>query len=595
MGIGVLDQRPGRGGRAGRSGNGGTGGIATSGTLTLTDSTVSANTGGHGGAGAGGGGGGQSGFAFDFESTMGNGGDGGNGGRGGDAGVGGVTGPATLGYSTMAYNTGGTGGSGGDGGDGGDLGCCPGPFDGNPSAGNGGDGGLGGAGGTGGFGFGNPSVDGVDASAGPDGGVDCRGSSLTSSGYNLISVGNGCTFVGGPDATDQVGTLVFPVDPLVAALADNGGSTQTHALKGASPAVDAIPIGDASCTGTDQRGVTRPQGDGCDIGAFERDFVPPDTTAPDTTIDASPSDPSSGAVAVFDFSSSEPGSTFECKLDGGTFAFCGAGGKAYSGLADGSHTFQVRATDAASNTDLTPATFTWVIDTTAPTTTIDSGPSGTVAATTADFTFSADEAPVTFRCSLDGGAYAACSSPSSNLGLADGVHTFRVRATDAAGNTGDAALQVWTVSQDGPPDVAIHRPDELIGLGGSFVGDGIYNANGFAQTKGASRHQRKSIWFTVRIQNDGTDTDGYTLLGYPLAAPGFTVAYSTSGTDITTAVQAGTYEVMLAPAAEVSVTIKIHITSSAVAGSRQKVLLSATSTHDATKVDAVKAKVKALG
>jgi hypothetical protein len=56
-------------------------------------------------------------------------------------------------------------------------------------------------------------------------------------------------------------------DPMLGPLADNGGPTPTMALLPGSPAIDA---GDGSvCPGVDQRGVARPQGAGCDIGAFE--------------------------------------------------------------------------------------------------------------------------------------------------------------------------------------------------------------------------------------------------------------------------------------------------------------------------------------
>lgn len=61
------------------------------------------------------------------------------------------------------------------------------------------------------------------------------------------------------------------VAPLLGPLANNGGPTDTHALLAGSPALDAG--GSTSCQATDQRGVTRPQGPGCDIGAFEG-FVP---------------------------------------------------------------------------------------------------------------------------------------------------------------------------------------------------------------------------------------------------------------------------------------------------------------------------------
>ena len=56
-------------------------------------------------------------------------------------------------------------------------------------------------------------------------------------------------------------------DPLLGPVQDNGGPTLTMALAGNSPAIDAG--NHANCPDTDQRGMTRPQGEGCDIGAFE--------------------------------------------------------------------------------------------------------------------------------------------------------------------------------------------------------------------------------------------------------------------------------------------------------------------------------------
>ena len=59
-------------------------------------------------------------------------------------------------------------------------------------------------------------------------------------------------------------------NPRVASLANNGGSTKTMALGRRSPAINSIRAKTAGCRGTiDQRGVPRPQGRGCDIGAFE--------------------------------------------------------------------------------------------------------------------------------------------------------------------------------------------------------------------------------------------------------------------------------------------------------------------------------------
>ena len=96
-----------------------------------------------------------------------------------------------------------------------------------------------------------------------------------------------------------------------------------------------------------------------------------DTTPPETTIDSGPSGTVSSASATFAFSSNEANSTFQCKLDGATFASCSSP-KGYSNLSGGSHTFEVRATDPAGNTDATPASRTWTVSTAAATTSLTS-------------------------------------------------------------------------------------------------------------------------------------------------------------------------------------------------------------------------------
>ena len=74
----------------------------------------------------------------------------------------------------------------------------------------------------------------------------------------------GCDFSSA--SGDQVG-LQFPVDPKLGPLQDNGGPTKTHALLEGSPAIGA---GDQEAApDKDQRGVSRPQGNGSDIGAYE--------------------------------------------------------------------------------------------------------------------------------------------------------------------------------------------------------------------------------------------------------------------------------------------------------------------------------------
>jgi hypothetical protein len=92
---------------------------------------------------------------------------------------------------------------------------------------------------------------------------------------------------------------------------------------------------------------------------------PPDTTPPDTAITTGPSGTSASTDATFALTASEPGSIFECRLDSGAWASC-ATPVTYTGLADGAHLFEARATDPAGNTDTTPANQIWTIDTSNP-------------------------------------------------------------------------------------------------------------------------------------------------------------------------------------------------------------------------------------
>jgi hypothetical protein len=184
-----------------------------------------------------------------------------------------------------------------------------------------------------------------------------------------------------------------------------------------------------------------------------RNAPAPDITAPQTTITAGPSGASGSSSASFSFSSSEAGSSFQCSLDAGPWASC-ASPKAYTGLADGDHSFGVRATDGAGNTDLTPASRSFTVDTSAPDTTITAGPSGTINTSSAIVSFSSSEVGSSFQCSLDAGSWASCSSPKAYTGLADGNHSFEVRATDGAGNT-DATPDSRSFTVEAPPDTTI--------------------------------------------------------------------------------------------------------------------------------------------
>ncbi|MET0559346.1 MAG: hypothetical protein ABW065_11825 [Solirubrobacterales bacterium] len=195
--------------------------------------------------------------------------------------------------------------------------------------------------------------------------------------------------------------------------------------------------------------------------SWEVDNSLADTTPPQTTILAKPADPSTSSTASFTYGSNEPGSSFECSLDGAAFAACSTAGITYSGLAGGAHSFQVRAIDPSLNKDPSPAGYSFQVvlappsdpgsggggggpvpspsaggdprkpepqpPTLTPDTTIAAKPAAKTADRTPTFRFRA-VAGASFQCKLDKGPFKVCRSPYTTPTLAPGKHTLLVRA-----------------------------------------------------------------------------------------------------------------------------------------------------------------------
>ena len=156
-----------------------------------------------------------------------------------------------------------------------------------------------------------------------------------------------------------------------------------------------------------------------------------DATPPQVSITGKPVNPTKLQTATFAFGTADTTAVLECALDAGSFASCSSP-VIYNNLTEGSHTFQVRATDPATNSAVLG--YTWAVDLTPPDTTITDKPAVITTGTTANFSFTTTEAGATFDCQLDSSGYAPCTSPKNYAALALTSHTFAVRATDTAGN-----------------------------------------------------------------------------------------------------------------------------------------------------------------
>ncbi|MGW2788078.1 fibronectin type III domain-containing protein [Streptomyces populi] len=137
---------------------------------------------------------------------------------------------------------------------------------------------------------------------------------------------------------------------------------------------------------------------------------------------------------------------------------------------------------AASNT-VTPS------DPTKPTVTITAGPSSVTSSTSAQFTFTASDSTdetssLTYVCSLDSGAYDACTSPRFYSGLASTAHTFAVKAIDPSGNQSTSVTEAWRVDTTAPA-VTLSSPASAFSLSTTLTttwsakdtGAGVANAD----------------------------------------------------------------------------------------------------------------------
>jgi gliding motility-associated-like protein len=175
-----------------------------------------------------------------------------------------------------------------------------------------------------------------------------------------------------------------------------------------------------------------------------------DTKAPETTIASKPAAVTNSSEAKFRFQSNETGVIYQVSLDGGAFAEAPATYTA-SGLAEGTHSLAVRATDAAGNTDASPATYNWQVDTKAPAAPVftsiseDRGPKNDDQITADDKLKLSGKAEASAVVAVlnNGAAIGETKANATgtwevsyeNTALAAGTHAFTATATDAAGNT----------------------------------------------------------------------------------------------------------------------------------------------------------------
>jgi hypothetical protein len=174
------------------------------------------------------------------------------------------------------------------------------------------------------------------------------------------------------------------------------------------------------------------------------------------------------STQTFVFESPQPGTTFECSVDGGPFTACSSPFDVTT--ADGRRTFAVRARDAAGIADPTPAADEWTVDTTPPQPFAQLGPESgqLVQSSTVTFTWerTTDETSgvwrylivIDDRAPVDAALCdeVRCSITIGDLG--DGAHTWEVFALDFVGNERGTGRRSFTIDTAAPGALGLQRP-----------------------------------------------------------------------------------------------------------------------------------------
>ncbi len=198
-----------------------------------------------------------------------------------------------------------------------------------------------------------------------------------------------------------------------------------------------------------------------------------DTTVPDTSVACGPTLTNETSV-TFTYNDPTGGTaTYECRLDGGDWTPCEDGASTYAELAEGDHTFEVRASDTNGNVDPTPAVCDWTVDSTAPDTSCLVVPASPSQSGDAVFGFGATEPAVTYYCVLDPAVtpptedmFAPCGKTSAFSGLGDGDHVVHVYAVDSAGNADATPAECgWLIDQSDPETQITSGPEPLTSVG----------------------------------------------------------------------------------------------------------------------------------
>ena len=188
----------------------------------------------------------------------------------------------------------------------------------------------------------------------------------------------------------------------------------------------------------------------------------PEVAAPSIT--AKPAKLTKRTSARLRFTDSQPGVKFECSLDGSRLRAC-ASPKLYHGpLADGPHTFRVRAMRAIGEVKLSAlSSYTWSVERRPHAPHIARHPTDPTSATSATFSFTDRVPRVGFQCRLDGARWRSCASRITYRRVGVGEHRLLVRALDPPADPSRAAGFRWRVTHANQVSFSI-RAGAIAGL-----------------------------------------------------------------------------------------------------------------------------------